>query len=66
MAKDLDISQLSDFQKEVLFQMAIDFKYDDYSEEGSHIDYKMFEDVDPHQIALYFAEKLEEIKNEQC
>lgn len=58
MASELNIEKLPQFQKDVIWQFVKDFKYDQYSIQGEMVDYKLFEDVDPKQIVLYFSEKL--------
>lgn len=42
--------------REILLQMALHFDFYEYSIKDEYIDYKLFERVEPEEIALYFAE----------
>jgi len=58
MASELNIENLSQRQKDIIWKFVLDFKYDYYSIQNKSVDYKLFEDVDPKEILLYFSEKL--------
>jgi len=65
MASELNIKHLPQFQKDIIWEFVKDFKYDAYSIQNEMVDYKLFEDVDPKQILLYFSEKLAKLDDRE-
>lgn len=61
MASELNINTLPQKQKDIIWEFVKDFKYEQYSMQNEYVDYKLFEDVDPKQILLYFSKKMSEL-----
>ena len=65
MASELNIENLSQRQKDIIWEFVKDFRYDNHSIQNEMVDYKLFEDVDPKQMLLYFSKKLADIYVEE-
>lgn len=65
MASELNIENLPQRQKDIIWEFVKDFKYDYHSIQNEMVDYKLFEDVDPQQILLYFSEKLAKLDDRE-
>lgn len=51
-------------QNSIIYELACEFGYGDYSDSEGNIDYKFWEDVPAAEIAYALAEKIEKLQEE--